>query len=107
MRKFLASAIITAMVAAPVFAASTTIEFVRDDGTTTVVVLNDDGTSKIGDAEGTYTYDEATLTLCGQAADADELCVTFEEGGTEVGDSSAYSSTNGDKGVATITEITE
>ncbi len=108
MKKLFVSAIVTAMIAAPAFAASMTVEFVRDDGMTTVVVLNDDGTTMIGDVAGTYTYDEETLTLCGQSEGADEVCVTFEDAGaTQVGDSTGYTSTAGDTGIATITAMTE
>ena len=87
MKKILFTTIIAGFATASAFAASQTIEFVRDDGTSTTIVLNDDGTTMMGDVAGTYTYDEAEMKLCGSVEGAEEVCVTFENTGSEVGDS--------------------
>ena len=107
MKKTILTGLIAAGMAASAFAASTTVTFVAEDGTSTVVVLNEDGTSLVNDVEGTYTFDEATKTLCGTSGDAPELCVTFEELGDEVGFETGFTSTSGNTGTATITAVTE
>ncbi len=106
MRKLLIAAAAAAMLAVPAFAASTTVSFAGDDGVTHVWTLGDDGkaTSPAGMVVD-YTYDEDTLTLCAQVPEAGEICVTFEEAGKEVGDTSKYTDTNGLSGIATITAV--
>ncbi|MGH1422837.1 MAG: hypothetical protein ACRBEQ_13565 [Hyphomonas sp.] len=96
----------TALFALPALAKTTTVEYKSDAGTTTVVDYVDDGTATANGMPLTYTLDEATKTLCADVSGY-ELCVTFEELGTAVGDTSKYTSTMGDGGVATITAIAE
>ncbi len=108
MKKLLIAAAAAAMLAAPAFAASTTVSFAGDNGVTHVWTLGDDG--KATGADGTvvdYTFDEETLTLCAQVPEAGEICVTFEEAGKAVGDTSKYTDTTGVSGIATITAVEE
>jgi hypothetical protein len=107
MKKFLAAAAIAILSAAPAFAASTTISFAGNDGTTVVWTLGDDGFAT--SADGTkvaYTWNEGTRTLCAKMTSGD-LCATFSAVGTKVGDTATYTTTAGGAGTATITAMTE
>lgn len=104
--KLVTLALGTALFALPALAKTTTVEYKSDAGTTTVVDYVDDGTASTGGMAMTYTMDEATKTLCADISGY-EVCVTFDEIGTAVGDTSKYTSTMGDGGVAEITNITE
>ncbi|MFA7264273.1 MAG: hypothetical protein WC068_14745 [Caulobacter sp.] len=96
-----------ALVATPALAASTTVEFARNDGQTTTVVFNTDGTASAnGQPASPYTMDEAAKKICGQV-EGQELCVTFGEMGSTVGFSTTYNDTAGNSGTATITAVTE
>ena len=93
--------------AAPVaFAEVVTIEFAQDDGETQVWHFNQEtGMAKTGDIEVPYTYDAEASTICGQMEEG-ELCATFAEAGEPtVGESSAYTTSDGNSGTATITAI--
>lgn len=110
MKKIVLSAAIAALLATPAFARVITIEFKNDKDETNVVSF-DDATNKATGADGKsydYTYDEKTRKLCGKQPDG-ELCVTFEgdEGEVKVGVTAPYTASNGNKGVATITELKE
>ena len=109
MKKFIAAAMAAAVIAAPAYAATLTISFANDDGTTSVWSF-DQETSKASNGEGIetdYTWDEDTLTLCAAVPDAGDLCATFESQGTAVGDTSKYTLSTGGGGTATITGIEE
>ncbi|MCI4645806.1 MAG: hypothetical protein MRY64_13585 [Hyphomonadaceae bacterium] len=109
MRKFLTLAAVGTLLAAPVFAQTMVIEFAAESGEGVTVSLADDGTYTATDGTaGTYTWDEATQTLCGKS-DAGEVCATFEGEATEpaVGVSRAFSDTAGLTGTATIIAIEE
>lgn len=96
------------LAAAPAFAATMTVEFAGDDGETQAWSF-DDATSTATGPDGSttsYTWDEAAKTLCAATEEGD-LCATFEEAGSAVGDSSAYTANNGSSGTATITAIAE
>jgi ABC-type amino acid transport substrate-binding protein len=104
MKKLVLGALVAAFAAAPALAQATTIEFVRDDGTTFVGVFDADGTASInGAAAEGYTWDETTRQLCASSG----LCVTFEEAGEGVGFSTRYTTNEGNSGTATITARTE
>lgn len=94
------------LLALPAMAKTTTVEYKSDAGTTTIVDYVDDGTATTSGIPMTYTLDEAEKTLCADVSGYN-ICVTFDELGTEVGDSSKYSSSMGDTGVATITAVSE
>lgn len=96
-----------AFIATPALASSTTVEFASDSGQTSVVVFDADGTASVnGAAPGPYTIDQAAKKICG-AVEGQELCVTFGEMGTEVGFTTTYQNSAGDKGKATITAVSE
>ena len=97
----------SAVLSAPVWAATQTIEFAGDNGETETWVLSDDGTATSGDVTVNYTWDEEALKLCAEMPEQGELCVTFEEAGSEVGDTSKYTTSDGESGVAKIIEIVE
>ncbi len=108
MRKLLIAATAAAMLAAPAFAASTTVSFAGEDGVTHVWTMGDDGKATAPDGTVVdYAYDEETLTLCAQVPETGEVCVTFEEPGKAVGDASKYTDTNGLSGIATIMAVEE
>ncbi len=101
MRMFLAIAA-TGALALPAMAASTTIEFNGADGTTTVVELKSDGMASLnGGAPVAYTWDEDSRTLCASMNEA-PVCATFEAAGSGIGFSSAYTTSAGGSGTATI-----
>ncbi len=108
MKKTLILAAAAAFLAAPAFAVTMTIEFAGDDGTTLAVTLDDaTGTATMNGVTMPYTWDAEAMTLCAAAPEGD-VCATFAEQ-TEpvVGASSAYTSTTGNSGTATITAIAE
>ena len=79
MRKLFALAVAGAMLAAPAIAQTMTVEFAAEgaDGVL-VVTLSGDGTYTASDGTaGTYTWDEATQTLCGTNTEC-EVCATFD-----------------------------
>lgn len=109
MKKLVLATAIMVGLSAPAFAASMTVSFASDDGTTQVWVLGDDGKATAPDGSIVdYTYDEEAMKLCAEVPDAGQVCATFEtatEG--KVGDSSAYTTSAGTAGTATITAVTE
>lgn len=109
MKKIILAAALTAAMSAPAFAASMTVSFAGDDGTTQVWTLGDDGKATAPDGSVVdYTYDEATRTLCAQVPDAGEVCATFESAGEGVvGETSRYTTSAGTAGTATVTAVSE
>lgn len=110
MKKLLALAAAGAALLSSALAASYTIEFTRADGTVQVWTFNGDGTATgPGGAAATYTWDEASNTLCAApTADASkQTCVTFEIENPEpkVGDTTPYKTSEGVTGVAKILAI--
>ncbi len=109
MKKLLISTAAVALFAAPAFAASMTVSFASDDGTTTVMTFDDEGTAAMADGSTlAYTYDEEALKLCAEIPETGEVCATFAEAGTgAVGESIAYTLSIGGGGTATITAVEE
>ena len=109
MKKLVLTAAFAALLATPAAARVITIEFGVDGGESQVWNF-DDAASKATGPDGKvydYTYDEATRKICATTEEG-PLCATFAEAGeTKVGATSAYEATNGNKGTATITAITE
>jgi len=112
MKKLIALTAATAMFAMPAMAAKMTISFANDDGNT-VVMTFDQATMK-GSVEGVdgefdYTYDAEARKLCGDATGEGEVCATFAEANEApaVGDTSAYTTSDGGSGTATITALEE
>lgn len=113
MKKTLAAICAAALFATPALAASMTIEFAQEGGETQSWTF--EPTSETGGtytapdgSTGDYTWDKGSNTLCGMTAEG-ELCATFEAANNEpaVGDTSAYTSSDGSSGTATITALTE
>ena len=110
MKKIVLSAAVAALLATPAVARVITVEFKNDKGETNVISF-DDATNKATNADGAsydYTYDEAARKLCG-TPEGGEICVTFEgeAGEVKAGLSGPYTASNGNKGVATVTEVKE
>lgn len=97
----------------PAFAQTMTIEFTPDDGSDPLAITFDQSNGKATMPDGSvqdYTWDEATATICSTPPGADsEVCATFTDGPQEpaIGVTSAYTSTTGGAGSATITAMSE
>lgn len=90
------------LLAAPAFADKMTIKFEPTGADAVTIVLDSaTGNMTMGDKTTTFTWDEATLTLCGAMEDG-PLCATFAEKKSEVGESTTYKATSGNSGTATI-----
>ncbi|MEM9571113.1 MAG: hypothetical protein AAF996_06580 [Pseudomonadota bacterium] len=107
MKKFLAVALAAGLVAAPSWAASITISFASDDGTTQEWTFDGEGTATTGELSTSYTWDEEARKLCADIPDQGEVCATFETTAQAVGESSAYTLSSGGTGTATITAMEE
>lgn len=108
MKKFLAAVLAAGFIAAPAFAASITVSFANDDGTSQEWTFDGEGTATSGDITASYTMDEEAGVLCATMPDETEVCVTFDEQvAQEVGASSTYSLSTGGTGTATITALSE
>lgn len=107
MKKFITAAIAAGFIAAPAFAASITLSFASDDGTTQEWTFDGEGTATFGEASMPYTWDEAARVLCADIPEQGEVCATFETVAEAVGESSAYTLSTGQTGTATITAVTE
>ncbi|MEL6324394.1 MAG: hypothetical protein AAFQ84_09230, partial [Pseudomonadota bacterium] len=77
-----------------------------DGGETQVWSFNSDtGMATTGDITVPFTYDEASRTICGEMEDG-KICATFEEAAEQVvGATSAYTTSDGNSGTATITAM--
>lgn len=107
MKKFLAAALAAGFIAAPAFAATITVSFANDDGTTQEWTFDGEGTATSGDVSAAYTFDEESGVLCATMPDESEICATFDSVADEVGESSTYTLSTGGSGTATITAMTE
>lgn len=104
MKKFLMAAAILGLSVAPAFAKTFTTKFAQPDGTTVTVTFDDVAMTTVNDRgeHGTYTFDPATLKLCGKIPSQD-YCVTFASKGLEKpGDSVGYTQADGKTGTATL-----
>jgi len=107
MKKFMTAALFAGFIAAPAFAASITISFANDDGTTQEWSFDGEGTATSGDLTTAYTWDEDAATLCAEIPDQGEICATFDSVAEAVGESSTYTLSVGGSGTATITAMEE
>lgn len=107
MKKFAAAIVAAGFIAAPAFAASITLSFAGDDGTTQVWTFDGEGTATAGDLAVPYTWDEDAKKLCADIPEQGEVCATFENVAQAVGESSGYTLTTGAAGTATITAMEE
>ncbi len=107
MKALITAGLALALTAGAATAQTMTIEFAGDDGATTNWTFDGEGNATAADGTtGSYTWDEDGKVLCGQMEEG-EVCATFEEAGSAVGDSSAYTLSDGTTGTATITAVTE
>jgi hypothetical protein len=96
-----------ACAALPAFAATTTVEFAPAEGDPIVAVFSDDMTVSFNGGEAVaYTMDEAAKTICSTVNGTDN-CATFDSWGTDVGHVTAYTTSQGSSGTATVTAKTE
>lgn len=110
MKKLLALAALSGLMASPAFAAKVTVEFVPAEGDTVSIVFNDaDGTTLMGEHPGTYTLNAETRELCGTGHTGETVCITLDtlEQTPAVGFSTGYVTADGARGTATITAIEE
>lgn len=111
MKKTISVVLAALALAAPAFAASMTISFAADEGGDPLVITFDgEGTASVEGSEDTfaYTWNEETRELCGDATGEGEVCATMAESGDpEVGQSTAYTTSAGTSGTATITAMSE
>ena len=107
MKKFLVVALAAGLMAAPSWAASITISFANDDGSTQVWTFDGEGTATMGDVSAAYTWDADARVLCADIPEQGEICVTFDSVAEGVGESSTYTASTGGTGTATITAMEE
>lgn len=107
MKRFMIAVCAAGLFAAPAFAASITISFANDDGTTQEWSFDGEGTATSGEMSVAYTWDEEARTLCAELPDQGEICATFDGDADEVGESSTYTLSTGGTGTATITAMQE
>ena len=107
MKKFFAAAIAAGFIAAPAFAASITISFADNDGTTAEWTFDGEGTATSGEITTSYTWDEEAKTLCAEVPEQGEVCATFDGVAEAVGESAGYTLSTGGAGTATIMAMEE
>lgn len=108
MKKFITAMIAAGFIAAPALAASVTVSFASDDGTTQEWTFDQDSSmATMGDISAPYTFDEEAGVLCADIPDQGEVCATFEGVAQAVGESARYTLSTGGAGTATITAMEE
>lgn len=107
MKKLVAAIVAAGFIAAPAFAASISVSFASDDGTTQEWTFNGDGTATTGELSTTYTWDETARKLCADIPEQGEVCATFDAVADAVGESAGYTLSTGGAGTATITAMEE
>lgn len=109
MRKSLIAVASSVFLAAPALAATITISYEGDDGTSQTVSYDDStGIATAGERLSPYTWDVEEATICVTTPER-EICITFEEVNAEpaIGDTSHYTTNTGAAGTATVTAVTE
>ncbi|MEO0981504.1 MAG: hypothetical protein AAFX03_02500 [Pseudomonadota bacterium] len=108
MKKLLCAAAALTIAAAPAYAATYTIQFDGEDGESITWAFAEDGTATAGDGTAVpYTWDEATLTVCGEMPEEGQVCATFAALMEEEGGTTTYTSTTGVGGAATLISVVE
>lgn len=107
MKKFVATIIAAGFIAAPAFAASITLSFANDDGSTQEWTFDGEGTATTGELSTSYTWDEDAKKLCADIPEQGEVCATFDAIAEAVGDSAGYTLSTGGAGTATIMAMEE
>lgn len=89
-------------------AAVTTIEYTPAEGDAITIAYDDASGTATNAATGTsspYKWDEASATVCSSATDGNEVCVTFENAGSEAGHTTAFTTNDGRSGTAKIVSV--
>ena len=111
MKKLIALSAAAAALAMPAMAGTMTISFANDSGETVVMTFDDEtNTATVEGQDGSfaYTWDAEANKLCGDATGEGEVCATFAETAEPaVGVASAYTTSDGGSGTATITAMSE
>ena len=108
MKKLLTAALAAGFVAAPAFAASVTLTFASDDGTTQEWTFDDTtNMATMGDLSAPYTWDEDAKRLCVDIPEEGEVCGVFDRVAQAVGETASYTLESGGGGTATITAMSE
>ena len=106
MKKTLGVIALATLFATSAHATVTTIEYTVGDQNVTIAY--DDATMTASNAaDGTakpYTWDEASATVC-REDDEQDLCVTFENPGTEAGHETPFTTNDGRSGTAKIVSV--
>ena len=103
-----APSLLVGFIAAPAVAASVTVSFANDDGTTQEWTFADaTNMATTGDMSVPYTFDQEAGVLCADIPEQGELCATFDGAAQAVGESAGYTHSTGGTGTATITAIAE
>ncbi|GAB5455414.1 MAG: hypothetical protein Hens2KO_16430 [Henriciella sp.] len=108
MKKFITAALAAGFIAAPALAATVTVSFANDDGTTQEWTFDDaTNTATMGDISAPYTFDQEAGVLCADIPEQGEVCATFDGVAQAVGESAGYTLSTGGAGTATITAMAE
>lgn len=108
MKKFITAALAAGFIAAPALAATVTVSFASDDGTTQEWTFDDaTNTATMGDISAPYTFDQEAGVLCADIPEQGEVCATFDGVAQAVGESAGYTLSTGGAGTATITAMAE
>ena len=108
MKKMITAIIAAGFIVAPALAASVTVSFASDDGTTQEWTFDQEtNTGTMGDLSVPYTFDQEAGVLCADIPDQGEVCATFEGVAQAVGESARYTLSTGGAGTATITAMEE
>ena len=108
MKKFITAALAAGFVAAPALAASITVSFASDDGTTQEWTFDQDtGMATMGEISGPYTWDEEAKKLCVDIPEQGEVCGVFDRVAQAVGETAKYTLSTGGGGTATVTAMSE
>ncbi len=108
MKKIITAMIAAGFIAAPALAASVTVSFASDDGTTQEWTFDQETSmATMGDLSVPYTFDQEAGVLCADIPDQGEVCATFDGVAQAVGDSAGYTLSTGGSGTATITAMEE
>ena len=108
MKKFITAALAAGFIAAPALAATVTVSFANDDGTTQVWTFDDaTNMATMGDISAPYTFDQEAGVLCADIPEPGAVSATFDGVAQAVGESAGYTLSTGGSGTATITAMAE
>ena len=109
MKRLVLSSAVALVFGSSALATTFTVTF-DDEGGESVTWVFDDSTMTAPSADiesVAYTWDEESLTVCGEMPEEGEVCATFEALMEEAGATTGYTDTNGGKGTATLVSVEE